>query len=459
MDIQTIFEKSFDYDTYIENWLLSIKDIKERTFARKYLADSLRAMMQESEKNYRNLEDRVYAEVNEVSNRHSIYITVVARDKFDITNGSWFPMLEGDEKPLQEQKGGTLPEILPITLERRFFTGSADEIFRLEEIINTDYTGLLKTKKNEYEAIFRLIPTTEYRTCVTYMYSLFQSNAIPWTTISCGYLMRFFSVQVTEIRGAWKPNEEITGYDVSFGNFDTKLQSGYFPVWNVSKIQYDSNQFVIPVIDTKYYEHTFPMDQFGIMDGYLLISNQSITSFRQTENEIRIFTTEETFQRWNAYRIIKKPPLDLYCFEIPILSNCPKDSFVFRFSQKHNILLQSRLTMIRCVNQFDIQEYLELTDVVLITDTTEEYDDTYISVMNVSPIPESEKEYIRFHNLNWFIQDDFVNHSEQKVLLFRFRIKKQHYICYDLVCFVISEMQRHFIEYRCEAAMEEAETE
>ena len=459
MDIQTIFEKSFDYDAYIENWLLSINNIEERAFARKYLADSLRAMMQESEKNYKELEDRIYKEVNGAPDRHSIYMTVVSRDKFDITNSSWFPLLTGEEKPLKQQKGGSLPEELPFVLERRFCSGNTDEIFKLERCAGTDYKGILKTQKNEYEAVFRIIPASEYRSCVEYIYTLFQSNSIPWMTLNCGCLMRFFSVQVVEIQDGWKQNEEITGYEVSFGEFDSGLQSGFFPVWNIDSIQYDSNQFIMPAIDAKYYEHTFPMDKFGLEDGYLLTANQNILSIRQTEESILLFTKKESFSKWDAYRIIKNPPMDLYCFQDPVLHNAPRDSFVLRFSKKSNVLLQSRLAMIRCVNQFDIQEYLELSDVILLTDTTENYDDTYISVMNVSPVPESEKEYIHRHNLNWFIQDDFVNHTEQKVLLFRFKIKKQHYVYYDLICFIISEMQRYFIEYRCEAAIEEADAE
>lgn len=458
MDIQTIFEKSFNYDTYIEDWLLSIENMEERAFARKYLANSLRAMMRESEKNYQELEDRIYSEINGSPDRHSIYMTVVSRDKFDITNGSWFPMLNGDEKPLEEHTSGSLPEVLPLLLERRFCTGDADEIRQLEQLISTDYKGVIKTKKKDYEAVFRLIPTTEYRNRIIQMYSLFQSNSVPWTTINCGCLMRFFSVQLTEIQGDWKPNEEITGYEVSFGKHETGLEAGCFPIWNISEIKYDSNQFVMPAIDAKYYEHTFPMDRFDVEDGYLLMTNQNILSIRQTEKEIKIITTKEAFQRWNAFRIVKDPPTDLYCFEEPILHNRPKDSFVLRFSKKNNVLLQSRLAMIRCVNQFDVQEYLELADIMLLTETTENYDDTYISVMNVSPVSDAEKEYMQRHNLNWFIQDDFVNHAEQKVLLFRFKIKKQHYVCYDLVCFIISEMQRYFIEYRCEAVMEEVDS-
>ncbi|MCL2865489.1 MAG: hypothetical protein FWE25_08125, partial [Lachnospiraceae bacterium] len=77
MDIRTIFEEPFDYEKYIEKRLLEIEDLKERRFAREFVADGLKTMMRESERLYQNLEERVYAEIPALHNRHHIYMTVV----------------------------------------------------------------------------------------------------------------------------------------------------------------------------------------------------------------------------------------------------------------------------------------------------------------------------------------------------------------------------------------------
>lgn len=185
-------------------------------------------------------------------------------------------------------------------------------------------------------------------------------------------------------------------------------------------------------------------------DGYLISNNQNITSFWHTENKISVIADVNVFQHWEAYRIINKLPMNLNWIEFPIWHNRPKNSFVSRFAKTNNAMPQSKLEIIRCVNQFDISEYLELQDVQLLKETMEKYDDTYLSVMNVSETYETDENYIKLHNLNWFISDEFVNRAERRVLLFQFQNKKEHFMCYDLLCFLVSELRRLFIEYRCE---------
>ena len=206
MDVNTIFETPFDADSYIENWLLSIESESERAFARKHLATSLKAMIAHSEASYQSLEDRVYAEVKGKPNRHSVYLTVVDRDKFDITNGAWFPVLPNEEKVL-EKRHLALPENLPMTIDQLFCEGSREDITALKQAVNRKFDGTITVGGKQIAAIFRLIPNTAYKDKIEDLYTLFQQNAIPWVTLNCGYLLRYFSLQLVEASGVQEGQE------------------------------------------------------------------------------------------------------------------------------------------------------------------------------------------------------------------------------------------------------------
>ena len=450
MDLRTIFEQPFDFDSYIENRLLSIEDLEERAFARQYLAEGLRQIMRESERSYQRLEERVYAEVPAKHDRHHIHMTVVDRAQYDITNGTWLPLLKGDEKPWTDRKMTTDAE-RPFSIDRVFYTGDGEG---LDQIPETELLqGTVQTRTGSFPAKFQLVPAQRYLEQMERMYCLFRANGLRWTTLNCGYLLRFFDVQVVELESA-NSKDEILDYTVSFGDFEARLLKNRFPVWNVRELRYNSEQFVVPVIDSKHYEHSFPAEDFGTEHGYLLDVNEDILSLRHTEDDITIITAKETFQKWIAYQVIHMPAVTGRAFELPVLHNAPKDSFVARYMTSSEAGLQSKLEMQRQVEQYDLLGFLKLKNVTLIHDTVDPFDDTHMSMMNVATEESRDLSYLKLHHLNWFIQDDWVNRAEQKVLLFRFVSLKPHFLQYDLLCFVISQLQRQFYEYRCEAVLE-----
>lgn len=455
MNIHTIFEKPFDFEPYMEKRLLSIDNEEERAFARQFLVDGLRQIMRESEQSYQGLENRVYAEISAENDRHHVYMTIVNRGQYDITNEAWFPVLEGDEKTKSKQD---IPANLktPLLVDCIFYSGKGELLNQVAQ--PSPLSGTIQTKKGEFPAQFRLTPALRYRESVESMYHLFQANGLPWTTLNCGYLLRFFDVQLVAVEGL-QNKDEILDYTVSFGGLDSHLSKNCIPVWNIQKIEYKSTQFVSPVINSKNYEHTFPRSTFGIEHGYLIEGNKDILSIRHTKDKIAIITAEETFEKWKAYQVIYKPPRNLSCFNFPILQNAPKDSFVDRFAAHMRTILYSKLEIIRQIERYDLMDVLKLEDVTLLTHTTEPYDDTYMSVMNVSSIETIDQPYLTLESLDWFIQDDWVNRAEQRILLFRFSNPAPHFLQYDLLCFLISQIQRQFNEYRCEAVLEPGGTD
>ena len=441
----TLFEKPFGFDAYMEERLLSIENLEERAFARQFLVECLRQVMRESEQSYKELETRIYSEIEPMQDKHYVYMTVVDREKYDITNGAWFPVIENDEAPIYEQE-----ELAETVMDCVFFDGDGS---LMEQLIAVQtFAGTVQTKSGTYPAHFRINPAGRYTEKIAQLYTLFQANKLRWHTINAGYLFRFFDVELVEIEGL-SEKETIIDYTITFEQFGEHLQKNHIPVWNIQKIYYNSQQFTIPAIDTKYYEHTFPAEVFGIEHGYLLEMNDAITSLRQTQTEILVMTMEETFQKWVAYQVIYKPSVSLDIFRFPVLHNVMQDSFVARYMDKNKSALQSKLEIIRQIEQHDLLGIIRLQDVSLVWESADTFHPRHMSVMGAVRENRKNKEYLKLQHYNWFLQDDFINRNEQKVLLLHFVSERPHFLHYDLIGFLVSQLQQHFGEYRCEAVL------
>ena len=453
MDIQSIFEKPFNMDDYLEKRLLEIEDLDERSFARSFLKDCILQIFNESENAYKRLEDRVFQEIRSQDDKYSIHITVVNRSEYDITHGTWFPVLENDEKKKTYTASNSIDEAFQVGTV--FLSLSLPQCSEYDE--NRSFSGTVRTESGEYSASFQLVPNEYYRRAVEDIYLLFESNSIPWTTVSCGYLLRFFNIQARFIDSAPRTEENIIGCTIDFGELSEDIHEDYIPIWNVRRQEYDSPSFAIPAIDTKYYEHEFPVSKFGKDNGFVIQMDQDIVSLRRTEDEIFIITTGETIQKGIVYIVDNDTDNLPHSAVFPVMHNKRRDSFTHRFTAEHAGFLQTKAELMRHVLQFDTMELAKLMDITVLCEHERIFYDDYLTMMNVASDSE-DNSYLSLTNLNWFISDEMLNHAEQKVLLFTFAEKEpDHPLTLDCISFLISQAQRDLNEYRCEAILQRRE--
>ena len=87
-----IEEYPFDFGRYIEERLREIPDLDERRFARKVLLDGLGRGIRCMEEKYKQLEQRVYEELQPEGNRYETVITIVEKQHYDLRNQTLFPI-------------------------------------------------------------------------------------------------------------------------------------------------------------------------------------------------------------------------------------------------------------------------------------------------------------------------------------------------------------------------------
>ncbi len=433
-NLSDILEYPFDFERYIEERLREIDDLDERRFAKTVLLDGLGKLIQCTERKYRELERRVYEEVETQDNQYETVMTVVCRDHYDPTNGTLFPVISMDleTENLAEQ----------LCTEGKVYLGTiflkADGEVNRRFRAAGPFAGTLLWKGEEQDAAFLTCPAGRYRNRMEQIYQVFQDNHILWETINTGFLDKFYDVYLdtwgyigsTDLKPGEVSLKEAT---LKLGEFADAVRYDIIPLWNMEWISFDSADFMLPCISGIYYEHEFSLKDAEEKDGYLIQTNEEILEIRREKEKIVIKSQKETFEGWKALHIIQRKTVRSLDYHEPLLTNHKRDTFFRRYSENRSVQLMTKTDLFRRIMELDIREYIEVIG----------YE-----------ICDNGKEYPAAEGMNWFVKDELFPMESRKVLLLKFEEKKPECFLNDsMVRFVISQIQMEISEYRCIGVM------
>ena len=421
----SVLEYPFDYERYIAEQLREIDDLDERRFAKKVLVEGLGAVIGQTERKYRELERRIYQEMEIPGSRYGVVSTVIRREHYDPMNGTLFPVILSDLHP--EENGEVL------STEDCFYGGTlfleADSGMCAAFETEKRFTGTVG--KEGREAVFHVRRAVRYRDAMEWLYGIFLDNHVPWATVNTGYLDKFYDIYV-ERQGLPEEYAEksfAADADIRFGRYGEMVHFDFMPLWNIESVTFDSMDFMVPCIDGIYYEHEFRIDEGKREDGYLIQSREEILEIRHEEERIMLRSTEESFQKWNALRLVQRETVRSLDYDRPFLSNRRKDSFIRRYANGAGTYLLTKADLFRRIMEMDIEEYIEAEDYGILEDGTA---------------------YPAQEGMNWFVRDELFPMDGRKVLLLKFRTKERgHYLNDSMVRFVVSQIQMDVSEYRC----------
>lgn len=425
-----ISEYSFDYERYIAEKLREIDDLDERRFAKQVLLEGLLPIIRQTEAKYRELEKRIYREIRIPGNHYEVVSTVIRRDHYDPMNGTLFPVIPPDMQEKAHQD--------TLSTEEYFYVGTvfleANRKTCMEFERAGNFRGTFLCEGEEKEADFRIRKAVRYRRVIEQLYEMFQDNHIPWETVNTAYLDKFFDVYLckdglTEGERKQAKNASMEDMDIRFGMYDGLIRKGMIPLWNIESVTFDCLNFMVPCIDGIYYEHEFVLEEDNRENGYLIQGNDEILEIRHEADRIVVRSTQETFEGWNAVRIVQGDTIRSLDYDAPFLTNHKKDTFIRRYAYRSGVNLMTKTDLFRKIMELDIGDYIEAAD--------------YEILENGADYPAQE-------GMNWFVRDELFPVESRKVLLLKFRAKNPGFYLNDsMVWFVVSQIQMEISEYRC----------
>ncbi|MCX7746233.1 MAG: normocyte-binding protein [Clostridia bacterium] len=415
--------------------LSKMEDLEQRKLLKNIMAGFFTNLIDYQETMNKSLEERVFAEVEDVQKKYDVYVTVCHKNDVDPVDAFLYPVFPED----MEDTNFDLKEIAKKLEERdaiKLFTVFMKCGYKeIQELIKGKkrYRGEIITTQRRYGIEIRLEQNQSYLKEIENLYHIFQSNDIPWKTINHPYANKFFDVVLAECEGGLNPTEEITEITFHLNEYEQFKRMDMVPLWNIERLSLKSDGFPMPALDRVNFEHAISLKKTGTDHGYLVDREQNpIRYIKRSPEELIIVSPEEKAGVWNILKVTQPAELQNRKLEFALISNSRKNSFINRFAAKQAAIIRTKGEIIRIVNSFEISKYFEMREIEIFgTKTTAS---TY--------------------DMNSFIIDDIrVGNDKKSMKLYFGTNLKDSFIVYDLLSFIVSEIQMYFPEYECQGVL------
>ena len=412
--------------------LNKMEDLEQRKLLKNIMAGFFANLIDYQETMNKNLESRVFNEVEDEEAKYDIFVNVCHKNEIDPTDTFLYPVFPSDA----EEKECDIKDIIEklnrkeeIRLFNVFMKCSYPQIRELIES-KKEYKGEIRTDKTVHEIRIRLELDKRYMDEVEKLYKLFVKNDVPWRTVNNPYANRFFNVILTGCSGYLDEEEEVSEIVFNLEEYDQYKMLDMVLLWNVERLSLKSDGFPMPAIDRVNFEHSIFLKKYGLENGYIVDGDDYFIRYiKRTQDELTIISPEEKVGVWNILKITRQNEDNIRKRSFELVSNRRKVRFTNKFANKQSSIIRTKAEIFRIVESFDVSEYFDLQDV---------------SIMN--SVYQSSETY----DLNSFILDDIRVGNDRKIMKLQFKSNNYNsFISYDLLSFIVSEVQMYFPEYEC----------
>lgn len=418
--------------------LTKMEDLEQRKLLKDILAGFFSNLIDHQETMNTNLEKKIFAEISDQEGFYDIFTTVSPKNNIDPLDDFLFPVCPAElaEKAweldaIQQQ----LAESQAFWLESIFLEC---DYLQIKSLLTTapTFQGEIITNTSSYSIQVKLQPNQPYQQKITALYQLFQKNNIPWKTLNIPYATHFFEVIIIKIAEGFEfsKEEKILEINYHLREWEAYKKKEHLLLWNIEELSLNSNGFPMPALDKINYEHVITLDKIGNEHGYLIDGDPTLIKYlKRTATELIVVQPVETESVWPGLKITQRAGWQQRKYAYQLISNKRQESFINRFTQNYASRVRTKGEIYRIINSFEISRYFELVEVLFPTDQT--------SAVNT-------------YDTNSFMEDHIRLANDQKRLCLRFQVTyPEKFIIYDLLSFLISEVQMYFPEYRLEGAL------
>lgn len=417
--------------------LNNIEELNDRPIMKKILNGLFSELEEYSRERHELLENRVFDELEYSQGKYNLYCSIERKDKIDITNEFLHPMIEED----LEEKVYDTKEVLDKLAKKEdikmFNVFLECDYITYQKLVgqNLEFKGTIETDKRTYEAYFTLSENKVYWEKVIELYKGFINNNIPWETINNPYISKIAKIILKDCEEGITKDETISKISVDFGEYTKYVKYNMVPMWNVKKLALKANGFPMPCEDNINYEHSISLQREGMNHGYIVEYNSDKVEYVTRKNHYLIITSSmEVAQVWNVWKIIsnEKSKFETYSYEL--MSNARKSSFIGRLAAAKNSTVKTKAELTRVINSFEVSKHLEFQ---------------YLKLEDLDTNRENET-----YDMNYFIFDEIREANLTKCLSVYFKVvDRKDYLIYDILSFIVSEIQLLYPEYKCEGRL------
>ena len=420
----------------VQDRINRMEDLEQRKQLKNMMTGVFLNLAEYQEEMQRNLEDRIFNEIGKQEERQDLYVTLCSRQEIDPIHEFLYPMLAEDvAPPIWDAKAAfeRFNNGEDVRLQTVFFACDYAKLRTLVESKRT-FQGIIVTSHGRHSIEVIVRQNRKYLDEIEKLYHVFLKNGMPWKTVNHPYAYKFFDVLCANNKVLLGEDEAILEISVDFEEFEHFKHPDVIPLWNIERLEISTSGFPVPAIDKINYEHVLSIKKMGTAHGYLVDGEESdIHYIKRMPNELIIVSPIDDSRTWDVFKITQPIEIKIGSFEYELVSNRRKNSFVTRFAGYHNGPVRTKGEMIRIVNSFEAADMFKLEGIDIFQEV-KGFADTY--------------------EMNTFVSDHVRVEQNKKVMQLTFRsLTERSFIVQDTISFLVSEVQRHFPDYKCQGVI------
>lgn len=435
---ESVFGDEFDMEAYLAQRSLEIRDLADRRLFKEVVDKLFLDLYRHTQQEYKELENRVFGEVQSTQRDYAIYIGLIDAAHYDATDPFLKPIIMADteqrEIPLEDLQGA-LAENRPYHLFHVYLETPFDVVKRFQD--SGGYSGLIRTDQGEYKASFSVTLNKAYLQKIEALYHIFIANYRQWTTVCGGYLYKIFDVALESMEREIPSNEIIQEIKVDFGQYASRIKYNIIPLWNLNLIKEKTSTYPEPCMDKTNYDHRIFSYKLEASCQYLVTNTDiEVTNIRRLDGDLIISCPEENPCQWLLYQVNQYP--QKYKPMYPLLSNRSKESFAGSLGDAYRRSVKTRAEVARLIEAFEVNGYVTFQSVELM---------------------ERGAEKSQTYDMDYFISDELRVGDAHQVMDLTFQARDpDNVLNMDVMSFLVTQVQKLFPEYRCQGRLvQEAE--
>ena len=407
----------------------NMDELEDRTILKGIVRDVFEGLVDYQKEFNNKLEDRIFNEINDKESSYDIYTTIVSRDDLQIVSDFLFPLLEEDyNKRTSEEILNDIFNKDKACIEKVFLKESYEELKNLYGDKDRTFTGEILTDTGSYEIEIILEFNDNYIKAEQKLYDIFLENTINWRTINNPYSRKMFDIIVVGYEQELEEINDFEKIEYHLEEFDEVVFKDYIPVWNIREVFQKGEGFPVPAQNTTNYDHYISVENLDLQNGYLVVPDGfNLISVKKKEEDIIITSDESNSNPWKLIEIVQNEREKERDYDFTLLSNSKKSAFINKLGNNNINRIRTKADLERIIHSYRDISGIKLEEIVIVDKEIE--GGTY--------------------DYNVFIEDEIRQTNFKHTLLLKFSTEFSDFLEYDIISFIVSEIQLLFPGYLC----------
>lgn len=408
---------------------VNMLDEKEIDIFKKSIEEMFNNLIDSVENKHQEIEKSIKNSFKNLKKEMYFSSTLIQINELKYYSDQLNPIIEEKEKYSYENILNSIKNNEKIKFAKLYFNNS--NLNHIDE--NKVFNGGLISGERTYDIGFKLTKFEGYKEEVKSLYKYSKNNFLSWTTPNMPYMNSFYELELIEYPEELRNLNTIDDFYYNLEEYEGEYKTNICPVWSIRKIEkLNSTDFTL--ISKGVYRYKTGLDDKNII--IFINSDYKIYGIDYDyENILELTINKIDLKNLNYYLLEEKINIKNYNNFFPIWTNKKSETFLNSYSNFYNQRIRSLGEIRRIINSMDGAKEFVIKEIYVVE-------------------KHKYKKQLKTYEINEYIISDLRNQKNKDFMVLIFQNDNIDNFSYDILSYIISEIQILFPEYNCVGELE-----